>query len=194
MKLNHEGKNATVRDGFVFVKSAHPHTSRSLSLFMSTKEYMKKWRAEHAEELRLKAAAGYQANKEERRRKAREHYHALPEETRIARQKAKKRVHNDKRKAYNASYFQSHKAEHNAYKVAWREHNPEATKSSGRKSMLKQRVIRKAKVMTHYGGKCVCCGEAGVDFLTIDHTHGGGNAHRESIGLGRSAGDHFISG
>lgn len=36
-------------------------------------------------------------------------------------------------------------------------------------------------VMDHYGGKCICCGESEILFLTIDHIYGGGNQHRKDI-------------
>jgi hypothetical protein len=34
------------------------------------------------------------------------------------------------------------------------------------------------KCITHYGGKCECCGETIYEFLAIDHINGGGNKHR----------------
>jgi len=37
------------------------------------------------------------------------------------------------------------------------------------------------EVLQHYGGVrpvCSCCGEAHIEFLSIDHTNGGGNQHR----------------
>ncbi len=37
-------------------------------------------------------------------------------------------------------------------------------------------------VMEHFGGKCVCCGEAEVTFLAIDHIDGNGAQHRKEIG------------
>lgn len=37
-------------------------------------------------------------------------------------------------------------------------------------------------ILQHYGGKCVCCGEAAYEFLAIDHIDGNGNAHRRAIG------------
>ena len=43
----------------------------------------------------------------------------------------------------------------------------------------------KREVVSAYGGKCVCCGEAHIEFLTIDHTDGGGAAHRARQGKGR---------
>lgn len=45
----------------------------------------------------------------------------------------------------------------------------------------------KAEVTSHYGGSfCQCCGEARLEFLTIDHIDGGGRQHREQIGLGKT--------
>ena len=40
---------------------------------------------------------------------------------------------------------------------------------------------RKEKVVAAYGGKCSCCGETHVEFLTIDHIHGGGRKHRSEL-------------
>ena len=40
------------------------------------------------------------------------------------------------------------------------------------------------KVISHYGGKCVCCGQTNLLFLTIDHINGGGNAHARKVGRG----------
>jgi hypothetical protein len=47
------------------------------------------------------------------------------------------------------------------------------------------------EAISHYSlGKniCSCCGEKEMEFLTIDHTHGGGNAHRRTIGRGTPIG------
>ena len=38
--------------------------------------------------------------------------------------------------------------------------------------------VRK-KVISHYGGKCECCGEDRYEFLAIDHIKGNGNKHRK---------------
>lgn len=40
----------------------------------------------------------------------------------------------------------------------------------------------KADVICGYGGICKCCGEAEPQFLTIDHIHGGGSAHKKAVG------------
>lgn len=36
-------------------------------------------------------------------------------------------------------------------------------------------------MFARYGGACTCCGEAGVDFLTIDHINEDGAAHRRAL-------------
>src|SRR5271157_234086 len=42
----------------------------------------------------------------------------------------------------------------------------------------------KKKVIDAYGGKCYCCGETILAFLTVDHPNADGAAHRKSIGGG----------
>lgn len=37
--------------------------------------------------------------------------------------------------------------------------------------------------MDHYGGKCACCGESEIVFLTLDHPNLDGNKHRRKLGL-----------
>jgi hypothetical protein len=41
-----------------------------------------------------------------------------------------------------------------------------------------------ADVIGYYGGKCACCGQSELIYLTIDHINGGGNAHAREIGRG----------
>ncbi len=48
------------------------------------------------------------------------------------------------------------------------------------------RVRRKREAIEAYGGRCVCCAETELAFLTIDHVNGGGNQHRKVIGGGDS--------
>lgn len=52
-----------------------------------------------------------------------------------------------------------------------------------------QRWARRLKqeVLARYGGaKCVCCGETGIAFLSIDHVHGDGAEHRRELGFSGS--------
>lgn len=47
---------------------------------------------------------------------------------------------------------------------------------------------RRLKVLQRIGGvipRCKCCGDRNIEFLTIDHKNGGGNAHRRSFGASK---------
>lgn len=68
---------------------------------------------------------------------------------------------------------------------AWRKRNPE------RATQLYREWYRRAKLraLIAYSQDppdCACCGEGDIGFLTIDHTHGGGNAHRREVGGGNN--------
>ena len=41
--------------------------------------------------------------------------------------------------------------------------------------------IEKAKAIEAYGRKCSCCGESNIAFLTLDHVHNDGAAHRREL-------------
>jgi len=43
----------------------------------------------------------------------------------------------------------------------------------------------KREVIGIYGGKCECCGEDMIEFLTIDHINNDGAKHRARVGKGR---------
>lgn len=56
-----------------------------------------------------------------------------------------------------------------------------------RKAQLKEynaRATKKIKniVVQAYGGKCACCGESELSFLSVDHMNGDGRKHRTSLG------------
>jgi hypothetical protein len=51
---------------------------------------------------------------------------------------------------------------------------------------------RREAVLAYYGHKCVCCGETRYEFLAIDHTNGGGEAHRKKVGQGSLMVDFII--
>lgn len=54
---------------------------------------------------------------------------------------------------------------------------------SGQRDRQKLYTFRKRlAVISHYGGKCACCGETNLEFLTVDHIDGGGREHRKEIG------------
>ena len=65
---------------------------------------------------------------------------------------------------------------------AWRERN------KGR--LKREREMLREKVLAAYGHKCECCGEARKEFLALDHINGGGQKHRDSLGLSGGSGFH----
>ncbi len=87
----------------------------------------------------------------------------------------------------------------NEYSKRWRNEHPERRRLIDQKVIAKRpeyyRAMRKYsyhlwreglrnQVFAHYSNrafKCACCGEAELDFLTIDHINGGGNAHRRAV-------------
>jgi hypothetical protein len=59
------------------------------------------------------------------------------------------------------------------------------------KANRNRRCLR-LQVIEAYGAKCQCpgCDEDHIEFLALDHIHGGGNAHRKSLtGRSHGAGD-----
>jgi hypothetical protein len=50
------------------------------------------------------------------------------------------------------------------------------------KSLIYNREYRanlRKQIIDAYGGKCTCCGECRLPFLTIEHKNGGGRKHRK---------------
>jgi hypothetical protein len=39
----------------------------------------------------------------------------------------------------------------------------------------------KEKVINHYGGSCICCGEANIKFLTLSHPNFDGAKHKKEL-------------
>ena len=53
-----------------------------------------------------------------------------------------------------------------------------------KKYLCRRNLRTKYKVMRAYGGKCVCCGESTLSFLTIDHPNNDGVKDRLAHGVG----------
>jgi hypothetical protein len=62
-----------------------------------------------------------------------------------------------------------------AYKNSWNARNREKNRLAGKKHRLKVRLL----VIEGYGGKCSCCGESEIKFLTIEHENKDGKKHRK---------------
>lgn len=57
-----------------------------------------------------------------------------------------------------------------------------ATREKERIAARARTANRKRRVIDHYGGKCACCGERSIEFLSLDHIDGGGSKHRKTLG------------
>ena len=92
-------------------------------------------------------------------------------------------------------YYQEHKEARLETQRKWRGNHPDLKKAQNdeykkehRKELLAYYRLRarekKRVVMIHYGGKCVCCGEARIEFLSVDHVNGGGEKQKRELGIG----------
>jgi hypothetical protein len=70
-----------------------------------------------------------------------------------------------------------HRQRHNKANKLWNAQNKEhkAIHSKEYRWFLKKTVVN------HYGGKCICCSESLMEFLTVDHIKGGGGKHRKRV-------------
>ena len=77
-------------------------------------------------------------------------------------------------------YYQDNKEKIKADSRKWKGNNKEKQKEISLKYCLKNKKSiakkqkaanqkHKAEIMAVYGGKCVCCGETILDFLSMDH-------------------------
>ncbi len=71
----------------------------------------------------------------------------------------------------------SHTAEYYRERYA---SNPEA-RAAVRASVRKYQRNERGKAIAIYGGVCKCCGECEPAFLTFDHVHRDGAAHRRQL-------------
>ena len=103
-------------------------------------------------------------------------------------QKAYRVIHRDRILAKRRIYYLSHKKEQRDYYFAHREEQRAYNNAHREKRLLyakKNHAAMKAKIMEHYSQSppsCACCGEKGIQFLTIDHVNNGGAEHRKTLG------------
>lgn len=55
----------------------------------------------------------------------------------------------------------------------------------------KSTLVLKQECVNHYGGKCSCCGEILIEFLSLDHINGNGNIHRKFLFKHNVGGSHM---
>lgn len=81
-----------------------------------------------------------------------------------------------------ADFYERHPGYKSAYDTAWHQANPDKQA----RYMKKYNLKLKRQVMDAYGGKCACCDESELVFLTIDHIDGNGAEHRREMGAKRA--------
>jgi hypothetical protein len=63
----------------------------------------------------------------------------------------------------------------------------------GAQKAAARRYRCKRACIDHFGGKCACCGEEKLAFLTLDHMDGNGNLHRQEAAANAGAGSAFYA-
>jgi hypothetical protein len=85
----------------------------------------------------------------------------------------------EKKKAEARKRYWENPEKHRKLSRQWRKKNPEKRREHVGPAY---RARVKAKVFSHYGSVCACCGETKKLFLTLGHTKGDGASHRKSLG------------
>lgn len=75
---------------------------------------------------------------------------------------------------WNKASYDKNPASRVAATLRWKAKKPAHVKAY----MAERRLRIKAELVAGYGGKCTCCGETSIEFLTLEHLNGGGRAHR----------------
>lgn len=108
------------------------------------------------------------------------------------------RKDSEKDKEYHKKYRQTEKYKkwHRIWAKEWRRKNPEKSKAIWQRSHKKNyesykirhnKYLRdytkrlRIELIDKYGGKCNCCGEKNIGFLSIDHINGDGVNHRKTF-------------
>lgn len=75
-------------------------------------------------------------------------------------------------------YAEENKVKIQTYLKEYRKNNP--YKFAIRGGILRKNT--KKMIVNKYGGRCFCCGEDNLHFLTLDHINNDGYSHRKSLG------------
>ena len=87
---------------------------------------------------------------------------------------------------YQRQWRRRNAAKVKGYSVKWRENNLDKARKTQRDSKKKNRVWEKQVCIAAYGGKCACCEESNIGFLTMDHINGQGARHRKRLGMDKA--------
>jgi hypothetical protein len=132
------------------------------------KAYLKAYRNAHREKITARDRTYYLVHREEVIERTRA-YHEKHREEIAAKKKLYRLAHRNEIAVKEKIYHGMHRKEYDIRTKTYR-------------SKLKK------EVMEAYGGKCACCGENLIEFLTIDHINGGGNKHRRALRIGSGSG------
>lgn len=113
---------------------------------------------------------------------------SLTEEQKI-KQREYHRKWKQKHPGYSRAYYHLHREERLQYGKQWRTKNRERFRKIQERwkqnhPNARQEQLKKLKidVISHYGKRCLCCGETIIEFLTIDHINRDGKKHRKEHG------------
>ena len=151
------------------------------------KEYNKKYRLEHKEEILAKQGVYYASHRERRKEYGKKYYLEHPEY-----EKERSKKYHLEHKDAEKKYLLEHQEERKEYITKYRLENwdkiKERNRQYNREHQEEQREFRATQrkdVIERYGGKppkCACCGETIYEFLCIDHVNNDGAKHRKEIG------------
>jgi len=99
-------------------------------------------------------------------------------ESKEAKKAAQKRWYQKYGKEWYKNYREKHREELITKNREYYQKHRKELQEKARQKRLKIRL----EVIKYYGGKCICCGEDCMEFLTIDHIKGEGRKHRRSLG------------
>jgi hypothetical protein len=91
----------------------------------------------------------------------------------------------NKRKRYHKIYSQTHREKLRQQGKKYYLNHIKECRERAQQCSKKRHLREKIAVFNHYGKKCNCCGEEGVEFLSIDHINNDGAKHKRENGIKR---------
>lgn len=147
------------------------------------KEYKKQYNLDNKDKIKQ-----YRLDNKDKISEQQKQYN-LANRDKIAEQKKQYRLKNiDSYTEYNKQHYLSNKDKVLEQTKEYRLKNKDKIKQyrlNNRDKIKQYKLKLKIQVFTHYGLKCSCCGESGLEFLNIDHINNDGAQHRKEIGSGK---------
>lgn len=84
--------------------------------------------------------------------------------------------------AIKQDHYHRTRPQQRARQLIYQRKNREALYEYNAKWSRKRNAALRSELLSAYGAKCACCGEAETIFLDLDHVHNNGNAHRREVG------------